>query len=148
MDIQTISRSEEIYRKINAPRAVGSRAEVGSGNPGERYESIDRNSATPRRKTALPSVPARKDDEKSVAQRRLALVKSYNGMVAPSDEIDLERAFNIDKTFLQFNLESDVLTDQYAMNKMVLQKPEHIIAMYKNAQTSGPSSESSFTMYV
>ncbi len=147
MDIQTISRSEEIYRKISAP-AAESHVNVSSEDPKKRYVFTAQERAKQHKRTDASSLPVRRDDQKSVAEKRLALVKLNNGPTVSSDEIDLEYVFNIDKTFLQFNLETDVLTNQYAIGKIVLEKREQIIGRYKNAQAFELTPESHITVYV
>ncbi len=147
MDIQTISRSEEIYRRLSAYRKADAYVNTGSEDR-KGLEFSSQEPANQRRRTALSSLPARTDDQKSVAERRLALVKSNNEIAVPSDEIDLDYVFNIDKTFLQFNLRTDELTNQYAIGKIVVEKRDQIIGRYRNVQTSGLPPESRFTIYV
>jgi hypothetical protein len=148
MDIQTISRTEEIYRKMSAPRSAESHTNISSEDPKKRFNLKAQDQASQRRRTAVPSLPARTDDQKSIAERRLALVKSNNELAVTSDTLDLDYVFNIDKTFLQFNLDTDVLRDQYAISKISLERREQIIGRYKNVQASELSPESRFTVYV
>jgi hypothetical protein len=117
-------------RPVERNTGVSNKKGEGSSHRG----GIARDTAYDNKPALLPKGSARSDERKAIAAIKSSLTKKDNETIFLNKEIGLKNAFNNENTLFFLNISSEIVKDQYAIRKIVLNMADQRISKYIEAQ--------------
>jgi hypothetical protein len=137
MEIQIIRNETELLRKypyssrpVEGNTSVSNKKKEGGSYRG----GIARDNAYSNKPALLPNRSVRPDEQKAIAPIKSSLTKKDNGIIFLNTEMGLKNVFNNENTLFFLNISTEVVKDQYAMGKVVLNIADQRISKYREAQ--------------